>query len=152
MRISGGRGGCVGGPDWPPLKIGMLLLVIWFGDRLSKFTCSSQVPCVCSGLKEVRSRCLKKWQVLTYGTEKPGLQLQECFAHTVSLTQHPACWGVEQNIYLRISSSQAGGRYPALLVPVWVSSQCHTQLSRAPRHRSPFADFLMPEHPTALCL
>ena len=50
----------VGRAERAPLEIRMLLLVIWFGDRLSKFTCSSQVPCVYSGLKEVGPRYLKE--------------------------------------------------------------------------------------------
>lgn len=145
----GGRG-FTGGPEWPPMEIRMLLLVICFGVRLSKFTCSSQVPCVCSGLKEVRPRCLKEWQVLTYGTEKPGLQRQECIAVTTSLTQHSvSLLGDEQSIYLGLSLSWGScipvGRYPALLVLAWVLSHGHTQLARAPRHRSPIVGFPMPE-------
>lgn len=83
--------------------------------------------------------------------EKPGRQPLECSALTTSLTQHSGSllMGEGRNSHLRIPLPSGGcipgGRDPARLVLAWVLSHCHTQLTRAPRHRSPFAGFLLLE-------
>lgn len=97
---------------------------------MSKFTCSSQLPCVCSGLKEVRPRCLKEWRVLTYG-KRTGSAASGmlCSPHA----PHTAFgWLAGRKGGAAVAESYPGARYPALLVLAWVMSHCHTSLPGVP--------------------
>ena len=141
---------CVAGTEWAPREIGVVVFSHSIRREAEQIRLLLPGPSCLYRLERVQSQVFERMAGPGLWKEKPGRQPLEYFV--LAHISHAVGWlagGKGQNSHLRISlpleSCIPGGRYPAQMVLAWVLSHCHTQPTRVPRHRSPFAGFLLPQ-------